>query len=65
MKKFLLLQLYRAGNKELDNHTCNTLTEAIAYFKTIYPEVNLDEDGYAQEGDQSFCVGEVFNPISH
>ena len=69
MKKYSLLELFPAGqwnqsgNKVWAEHTCPTIAEAIAHFKTLYPEVNLDNDGYAKEGDQSFCVAEHFNPI--
>jgi len=70
MKKFLLLKLYpignwQSGNKVLEEHTCLYIKDAINYFRTIFPELELDDFGYARNGDESFCVSEEFNPISH
>ena len=71
MKKFYLLELYptggynQSGNIILSEHTCPTIKEAITYFKSIYPELNLDEFGYTKEGDKSFTVAEQFNPFSY
>ena len=52
MTKYGLLQLFPtgngSGNRELTSCMALTITDAIYYFKTIYPEVNLDKDGYAK-----------------
>ena len=70
MKKFLLLELYptgnlQSGNRGLAKHTCLYEKDAINHFRTLFPEVNLDDFGYAREGDKSFTVSEEFNPISY
>ena len=70
IKTYALLKLFPAGqwnqsgNKELASFK-GIKSDAIAYFKSIYPELNLDKDGYAKEGVDSFCVAEYFESIQY
>jgi hypothetical protein len=70
MKTFILLELYptgnrQSGNKVLAEYTCLYEKDAINHFREIYPEINLDDFGYAREGNKSFTVSEEFNPIHY
>ena len=44
----------------LMEHTCQTKSEAVAYFNQCYPSMELDSDGYRKSGDITYSIAEFF-----
>jgi hypothetical protein len=64
--KFALLKLFPAGNFQSGNlvlseirFDCpNARKEAIAEFQRSFPLLKLNDDGYAKDGEITYCVAE-------
>jgi hypothetical protein len=39
-----------------------SLSDAVKYFATMHPSLQLDIYGYAKNGDVSYCVAECYDP---
>ena len=78
MKTFALLELFpsatkpdsngfsmrASGNRTLSEVTVKTKDEAIRFFGENFPHLNLNENGYSQKNELSYCVAEEFSSIS-
>ena len=66
MKKFSLLKLFPTGNFASGNLVMNevsweTKKKAIEFLQRLYPELNLDDNGYAKHGEITYCVAEHYS----
>jgi hypothetical protein len=63
MKRFALIRMQHqwAPQECLMEVTRATKAEAVAYFRECYPSQQLDADGYAKSGYETWCVAEFFS----
>ena len=69
MKTFSLLKLfpvgYLSGNQVINEVSYPTKDQAVNIFQKLYPELDLNSNGYAKHGEISYCVAEHYSPFSN
>ena len=61
-KTFYLLRLQYGGNSVMNEVKYENEGQAIAFYQRLYPELKLNNNGYASEGAStvSYCVATKF-----
>lgn len=62
MKRYALLSLLHNANAVIGECVAPDLKTAVSQFQMMHPDLGLDKDGYAKDGDVTYCVAEYWNP---
>jgi hypothetical protein len=60
MKTFFLLELKFGANMVLNEIKRDNEGQAIEYYQKLYPELRLNDNGYAKSGHVSYCIARKF-----
>jgi hypothetical protein len=56
LKTFYLLKLALGGNLVMNEIKRDNQAKAVEFYQRLYPELNLNDSGYAQHGHVSYCI---------